>query len=98
MQDKEFVWDENKHRTNKRKHGVSFEEASSVFDDEYAIYFDDEEHSQDEDRFIIVGLSKFDRLLIVCQCYRENDAVIRIISARKATRTEQTQHGGAWNA
>ena len=94
MQDKKFVWDENKHIGNKRKHGVSFEEASSVFDDEYAIYFDDEAHSHGEDRFIIFGVSKFNRLLLVCHCYREEDTLIRIISARKATKVESKQYGG----
>ena len=94
MQDKKFVWDENKHVINKRKHRISFEEASSVFDDEYAVYFDDEIHSDDEDRFVIIGISKFDRLILVCHCYRENDTVIRIISARKATKKESQQYGG----
>ena len=98
MQNKDFVWDENKHIINKRKHKISFEEASSVFDDDYAVYFDDEAHSQDEDRFIIIGISKFDRLLLVCHCYREADTIIRIISARKATKTESKQYGGAYNA
>ena len=86
MHNKKFIWDENKHIINKRKHGVSFEEAGSVFDDET--------HSHDEDRFIIIGMSRFDRLLLVCHCYRENDAVIRIISARKATKTEAEQYRG----
>ena len=94
MLDKKFIWDENKHVSNKHKHGISFEEAGSVFDDEYAVYFDDETHSNDEDRFIIIGISKFDRLLLVCHCYRENDTVIRIISARKATKKESQQYGG----
>ena len=95
MQYKKFTWDEDKHKTNKQKHKISFEEASSVFDDDYAIYFDDESHSQDEDRFIIIGISKFDKLLLVCHCYREEGAVIRIISARKATKTESKLYGGA---
>ena len=95
MQNKEFAWDEDKHKINKRKHKISFDEASSVFEDDYAVYFDDDLHSQDEDRFIIIGVSKFDNLLIVCHCYRENDTVIRIISARKATKTESELYGGA---
>ena len=95
MHSKEFVWDEEKHKTNKRKHKVSFKEASSVFDDEFAEYFNDVLHSQDEDRFIIIGKSKFDRLLLVCHCYRENNTVIRIISARKATESESELYGGA---
>jgi len=86
--------DENKHVINKRKHGISFEEAGSVFDDEHAVYFDDETHSSDEDRFIIIGISKFDRLLLVCHCCREKDTIIRIISARKATKRESQQYGG----
>ena len=94
MLDNKFVWDQNKHVSNKRKHGVSFEEAGSVFDDEHAVYFDDNAHSHNEDRFIIIGISKFDRLLLVCHCYREDDAVIRIISARKATKAEAKQYGG----
>ena len=98
MSNGQFVWDKNKQMSNKRKHGVSFEEASSVFDDEYALYFDDEAHSQDEDRFIIIGMSKFERLLLVCHCYKQDDAVIRIISARKATQAETKQYGGAYNA
>jgi len=95
LQNKEFAWDEDKHKINKRKHKISFDEASSVFEDDYAVYFDDDLHSQDEDRFIIIGVSKFDNLLIVCHCYRENDTVIRIISARKATKTESELYGGA---
>jgi len=94
LQKKKFAWDEVKHAANKRKHKISFEEASSVFDDDFAVYFDDESHSQDEDRFIIIGMSRFDRLLLVCHCYRENDTVIRIISARKATQAESELYGG----
>ena len=92
---KKFTWDEDKHKINKRKHKISFEEASSVFDDDYAVYFDDESHSYDEDRFIIIGVSKLDRLLLVCHCYREDDLIIRIISARRATKTESGLYGGA---
>jgi len=95
MSSKKFSWDENKHKINKSKHKISFEEASSVFDDDNAVYFDDQLHSQDEDRFIIIGLSMFDKLLLVCHCYLEDDTVIRIISARKATKTESKLYGGA---
>ena len=95
LQNKEFTWDEDKHKVNKRKHKISFEEARSVFDDDYAVYFDDDLHSQNEDRFIIIGVSKFDNLLLVCHCYREKDTVIRIVSARKATKTESMLYGGA---
>ena len=83
-----FEWDETKNRQNIKKHGVSFEEAQTVFLDDYAIRFYDPDHSEDEDRFIMLGISFKLRVLVVCHCYRENDRVIRIISARKATRTE----------
>lgn len=83
-----FEWDENKARINLQKHGVSFEEAQTVFYDENALLIDDPDHSEDEERFIILGLSAGARLLVVCHCYRESETVIRIISARKATRKE----------
>ena len=87
-----FEWDEQKNRINKEKHKISFEEAETVFYDESAIVIDDPDHSQEEDRFIILGLSKKDNLLVVCHCYRESDTVIRIFSARKATITESRQY------
>lgn len=83
-----FEWDDNKNQTNISKHKISFEEAKSVFYDTEAIVIDDPEHSREEERFIILGLSKKANLLVVCHCYRAADTVIRIISARKATRTE----------
>lgn len=83
-----FEWDENKNAINQRKHGVSFEEAETVFCDEEAIVFDDPVHSQEEERFLIIGLTKETRLCIVSHCYRQNDAIVRIISARKATKKE----------
>ncbi len=83
-----FEWDENKNRINQSKHGISFEEAKTVFYDEEALVIDDPEHSEEEDRFIILGLSKKANLLVVCHCYRASDTVIRLISARKATKTE----------
>lgn len=83
-----FQWDENKARINLQKHGVSFEEAQTVFYDENALLIDDPDHSEDEERFIILGLSAGARLLVVCHCYRESETVIRIISARRATRKE----------
>lgn len=83
-----FDWDESKNAINQSKHGIDFYEASSVFYDEMAILFDDPEHFEIEDRFIILGLSSQANILIVCHCYRENDNVIRIISARKATKKE----------
>ncbi len=83
-----FEWDSRKASTNLRKHGVSFEEAKSVFFDEQARLIDDPDHSEDEDRFVLLGLSQNLRLLLVCHCYRADGEVIRIISARKATRSE----------
>ncbi len=84
-----FIWDDKKSITNKKKHGVSFDESKSVFYDELAIRYYDPDHSEDEDRFIMLGLSMHLRVLIVCHCYREDDSVIRIISARKATQSEE---------
>ncbi len=87
-----FEWDENKNRINQRKHKISFEEAKTVFYDDEALVIDDPEHSQEEERFIILGLSQKTNLLVVCHCYRESDAVIRLISARKATKSETKQY------
>jgi uncharacterized DUF497 family protein len=84
-----FKWDEAKSRANLKKHGVSFEEARSVFFDEYAVQFFDEEHSSEEERFIMLGMSNLSRVLVVCHCERAGGSVIRIISARKATRKER---------
>ena len=84
----EFTWDENKAAINIQKHKVSFEEAKTVFDDEEALFMSDPDHSETEERFILLGMSLALRLLIVCNCYRENDNLIRIISARKATKNE----------
>ena len=84
-----FEWDPAKASVNARKHGVSFEEAQSVFADERARLIDDPDHSDEEDRFILLGLSSSLRVLVVVHCYRAEDSVIRIISARKATREEQ---------
>lgn len=84
-----FEWDENKNRINLLKHGISFEEAVTVFCDEYAILFDDPDHSQDEDRFLIIGTTQKERLCIVSHCYRDQNDTIRIISARKATKREK---------
>ena len=88
----EFVWDEKKSQENKRKHKVSFEEARTVFLDEGAIRFFDPDHSEDEDRFLMLGMSFTLRVLVVSHCYRENDSVIRIISARKADKKEQSSY------
>ncbi|MBQ9763984.1 MAG: BrnT family toxin [Phascolarctobacterium sp.] len=87
-----FEWDENKNSINKRKHKVSFEEAKSVFEDVEALIIDDPEHSEQEERFIIMGFSSKARLLVVCHCYRANETIIRIISARKATERESMQY------
>jgi uncharacterized protein len=89
-----FVWDEVKSQANVSKHGVSFEEARTVFFDEDARLMHDPDHSKAEDRFVLLGMSRKPRLLIVCHCYRKDDQLIRIISARKATRTEARQYGG----
>lgn len=87
-----FDWNERKSSTNKKKHGVSFEEAQSVFFDDDAIEYDDPEHSDEEDRFILIGKSYQLRVLVVCHCFRQSASVIRIISARKATRRERRAH------
>ena len=88
MSDLTFRWDPKKETQNQEKHGVSFEEAKSVFYDESAKLIHDPDHSDDEDRFILLGFSSALRLLVVCHCYRENESTIRIISARKASKSE----------
>ena len=92
MQRLRFDWDERKAAANRRKHGVSFEEAQTVFLDEDALLRPDEEHSEDEDRFVLLGLSAHLRTLVVCHCYRQQDEVIRIVSARKASSFERGQY------
>jgi uncharacterized DUF497 family protein len=92
MPDIDFEWDPAKSRVNERKHGVSFEEAQTVFLDENALRFYDPDHSEDEDRFILLGMSIRLRVLVVCHCYRVNDTVIRIISARRADGTEAEEY------
>jgi uncharacterized DUF497 family protein len=87
-----FEWDDRKAAANAKTHGVSFEEAKSVFVDERAKLIDDPDHSEDEDRFVLLGLSSALRLLLVCHCYRSEDNVIRIISARKATAKESKSY------
>jgi len=84
-----FAWDNHKNAINKKKHGVSFEEAQTVFFDRDAMEFFDSEHSHDEDRFLLLGQSFSLRTIIICHCYRADDEVIRIISARKATANER---------
>lgn len=85
-----FEWDSGKATANARKHGVSFEEAQSVFYDEFAVQFFDEEHSGEEERFLLLGMSTGAKLLLVCHCERDAGNAIRIISARKATQREST--------
>jgi uncharacterized DUF497 family protein len=87
-----FEWDEKKSASNTRKHGVSFDEARTAFLDDNARVIPDPEHSADEGRFVLIGLSISLRVLVVCHCYRQADAVIRIISARKADRDETKQY------
>jgi len=89
-----FEWETDKASSNKKKHGVSFEEAKSVFYDEFAVQFYDEESSESEDRFLLLGFSDEARLLIVCHCERNTGSIIRIISARKATKTETIYYQG----
>jgi uncharacterized DUF497 family protein len=83
-----FVWDESKATINRKKHKISFEEAQTVFDDSEALRIYDPDHSDEEDRFLLLGLSSALRMLVVCHCYRDSDEQIRIISTRKATKTE----------
>jgi len=85
----EFEWDTKKDKSNTKKHGVSFEEARTAFYDEYAIQFFDPEHSESEDRFLLLGSSFKLKTLVVCHCFREEDTIIRIISARKADKDEE---------
>lgn len=92
MRELRFRWDEAKKVANRRKHGISFEEAATVFYDDRALLIDDPDHSEEEERFLLLGLSSALRLLTVCHCYRETEGVIRIISARKADRQEREHY------
>ena len=93
MREIKFEWDENKNQINRKKHGIDFQEAKKVFYDDDAIVFDDPEHSLEEERFLILGISEYEKLCIVSHCYRGEDDIIRIISARKATGSEtKTYH------
>ncbi len=87
-----FEWDRIKSGTNIKKHGILFIEAQSVFYDQNALLMNDPDHSLNEERFIFIGLSYSLRIIVVCHCYRKSDTVIRIISARKATKPEQRQY------
>ena len=87
-----FEWDQKKANANLRRHRISFEEARTVFFDKEALLIPDDIHSEDEDRFVILGLSLQARILVVCHCLRVSGTVIRIISARKANRSEERQY------
>lgn len=87
-----FEWDKTKNILNIKKHGIDFNEAATVFLDDEALLIEDEKHSGEEDRFVLLGFSQKANLLIVCHCYRANEEVIRIISARKATKNETKQY------
>jgi uncharacterized protein len=90
--DIKFKWHDGKNKINKQKHDISFEEAQTIFLDENARMIHDPDHSHDEDRFILLGMSIKLRVLVVCHCYKEAVNMIRIISARKATKTEQKEY------
>jgi uncharacterized DUF497 family protein len=92
MENLRFTWDPNKNRTNLSKHGIAFEEAQTAFLDENAKVYFDPDHSEDEDRFILLGVSFQLRVLVVCHCFRESETLVRIISARKADRSEQKDY------
>lgn len=89
-----FQWNDTKAAENQIKHGISFEEAETVFYDPFAIEFYDDENSQWEDRFLLLGISSNLNLLMICHCFRESDSIIRIISARKATKNEAKYYTG----
>ena len=92
MNELRFEWDKRKEKANIKKHGVSFDEAGTVFYDENTIQFFDPDHSEDEDRFILLGMSFKLRILVVCHCFRESETVDRIISARKADGDEENEY------
>jgi uncharacterized DUF497 family protein len=91
-----FDWDEAKNKGNQRKHAVSFEEAQTVFSDDHALFMEDPDHSESEDRFVLLGLSSRLRTLVVCHCHRDREDLIRIISARKADREERALYNHRW--
>jgi uncharacterized DUF497 family protein len=92
----QFEWDDRKDAENRRKHGISFAEAQSVFFDEQALLITDPDHSAEEERFILLGLSSALRTLVVCHCYRQDGEVIRLISARRADRQERGEYESRW--
>ena len=87
-----FEWNPAKAKANAKKHGVTFDEASTVFYDEWAVEFTDPDHSEDEDRFLMLGMSAKLRVIVVCHCFRDSESVIRLISARKADRDEKQNY------
>jgi uncharacterized protein len=90
----QFIWDERKNHVNQLKHRVSFEEAQTAFLDEHASVYYDPDHSNDADRFLLLGISAKLRILLVCHCFRESSKIVRIISARKANKLEQASYRG----
>lgn len=96
MQRLRFEWDQRKDTQNRRKHGVSFEEAETVFLDDRALLLDDPDHSSREERLVLLGVSAVLRTLVVCHCYRASGQMIRLISARKATATERETYSQRW--
>ena len=92
MENIRFEWDEHKNEINKKMHGISFEEARTVFLDPNGLMIPDPDHSEKEERFVLLGTSNKANLLVVCHCYRFSETVIRIISARKANKNEERQH------
>ena len=96
MPDLRIEWDETKNSSSKRKHRVSFEEAETVFYDDWAILIEDDNPDEPEERFLLLGMSAGLRTLVVCHCYREDDEVIRIISARRANRQERRDYETRW--
>ena len=92
MESLKFEWDSAKSLSNIKKHGISFKEAKTVFDDDFARLVPDPNHSQNEERFILLGMSYMLKILTVVHCYRDNDGVIRIISARASTKNEERQY------
>ena len=94
LDDMVFNWNEIKAEINKKKHDITFEEAATSFKDPHALILDDEDHSYDEERFVLLGYSIMSNLLTVCHCYRYNDSITRIISARKATNEERRTYEG----
>ena len=90
-----YIWDAAKYRTNVDKHDISFEEAATAFNDDFAVILTDDEHSHSEERFKLIGYSQSEKMLLVCHCYRNDDTLIRIISARKASKHERKIYEGA---